>query len=336
MDNKAIGLIKFTPNTSELANDSIFYLSKVDNFLNQSSDQDDKINDLDEGVAYLKDEERISYQDIVSNYSGNCQSYICCFTILYENDFDKTGKIKESVATCLQLTNNLDKQRDAVIFSLQPRYNLLNTLETIHSQTIEFINRDIKKPPFESSENGIQIFPTNNKNEFSANLFKIDRQLALDFQDSCEKDGIPRCFDSNMLSYLNKNNMLEDEVDKTDVTFKATKIDYNPNKIPFNDKKCFLDYLKSGNATLKDMNFYLKICLGEKKYKYASQNEYRILVTEFRETNVFPSAVKVSVPKNNSQWWAKVVKYDDIRCIKISDFQETNGDITSETIRYEP
>lgn len=329
---KKIGLIKFTPNTTELAKNKIFYLSKVDTFLNHCHGSDDKINDLDEGFAHLKNGERVSYKDIVKHYSKTCQSYISCFTILYENDFEENGKIKKCVADRLKKYNNLDTERDAVIFSWQPKYTMLQTLDAMANKTVEFINRDIRKPLI--SEGNIQLFSTMNVLEFFKDLENKDYNLAKSFLYQVNKYGFPRHFDKDMLTYLKENELLEEESKKTDVTLTANKIVYNPGKIEFADKKDFFDHLQAGGVTTKEMNNYLKLCLCAKAHRYADQHEYRLLVTEFGGINTFPRAVKLLTPDSNQPWWARIKKYDEVDCLTISDFEESDGDQGSETTKY--
>ncbi|TJY08510.1 hypothetical protein FCF15_11130 [Lentilactobacillus buchneri] len=334
VQNTEVGLIKFTPDTNELANNKIFYLSKVSTFLNSSQKPNDKINDPDEGYAYLMNGEKISYKDIIKHYSGMCQSYISCFTILYDSDFDENGKIKKCVANCIKESNNLGTKRDAVIFNLQPKYNMLNTLDRMAHNTVEFINRDIKKPLI--GEDGVQLFPTMNSFKFCEDLKREDLNLALSFCSNISKGGFPRHFNKDMLAYLKRKGLLEEENKKTDVTLTANKIVYNPGKIRFEDKEHFFDHLQTGEVTTNEMNKYLKICLGEKDDQYSDQHEYRLLVTEFGGTNTFPCAIKLLTPDNTQPWWAKIKKYNEVDCLTISDFKESDGNLGTEKIKYTP
>ncbi|QDJ20560.1 hypothetical protein [Lactiplantibacillus plantarum] len=301
--NNLQGVIKFTPNASEVIAEKYFYLSTVDTFLKSSNNSNDKIDDPDEGFAYLNSEEKVSYTEIIQNYSGSCQAYISCFTLLDANDFCENGKIKKCVATRLKQDNNKDnEQRNVVIYK-----KLSSTIDCINNQTVEFINRDIKKPPFGTEQ--VQSFSTVNVVDFLQDLCLDDPELYKDFCKTHKGHEFPRKFDQDMLDYLKNKNQLEQINEKTDITLKGRKIKYGPQKINFPDKKTFLNHLKQDVVKKEELEKYLEVCLLEKDEKYKNQNEYRLLVTEFNNTNKFPKALKLFTSQNC--FVPNVVKYDD-------------------------
>ncbi|QLQ49191.1 hypothetical protein H0E85_10795 [Lactiplantibacillus plantarum] len=301
--NNLQGVIKFTPNASEVIAEKYFYLSTVDTFLKNSNNSHNKIDDSDEGFAYLNNEEKVSYTEIIQSYSGSCQAYISCFTLLYANDFCEDGKIKRCVANRLKQDNNKDnEQRNVVIYK-----NLSSTICWINNKTVEFINRDIKKPPFDTEQ--VQSFSTVNVVDFLQNLCLDDPELYKNFYKTLKDQGFPRNFDQDMLDYLKKENQLEKINQRTDVTLKGRKIKYGSQKINFPDKNTFLSHLKNDVVKKEELEKYLEVCLLEKDKKYREQNEYRLLVTEFNNTNNFPKALKLFTAQNC--FGPNVVKYDD-------------------------
>lgn len=96
-NSELVGFIKFNDYPKKLQNGNLF-LSKESTFMNQ----DPPIGDCFEGFLLNKKGPIISYKRILSYYSKNSESYISCFTALYESDFKSNGYIKKDTVDRLK------------------------------------------------------------------------------------------------------------------------------------------------------------------------------------------------------------------------------------------
>lgn len=112
-NSEPIGLIKFNDYPKDLQNGEIF-LSKESTFMYQKP----PIGDPSEGYLINK-YYRINYKDIFSYYFKNTESYISCFTLLYENDFKNDGYIKKDTVDRLKKLDHHNRDRAAVIFPIE-------------------------------------------------------------------------------------------------------------------------------------------------------------------------------------------------------------------------
>lgn len=110
-NSEPVGYIKFNDYPKDLQNGELF-LSKESTFMYQ----DPPIGDPFEGFLLNKKVPITSYKDILSCYSKNSESYISCFTALYENDFENDGYIKKDTVDRLKKLDSNNKERTAVLF----------------------------------------------------------------------------------------------------------------------------------------------------------------------------------------------------------------------------
>lgn len=331
-----VGMLKFTDHPTDLNSGNI-YLSKIETFLKQGSE---KIMDKNEGYLLLPDGERISYHDLVNIYreSGRyCQSYVSCFTVLYKNDFNLDGTLKDCV---IRRLSQYSENRDFVLFSKK----LPVIFQLMQSSTIELANKYFKKPSFTNGDK-VQSFHTFNiwdfKNRIPSKLMStIFKQIPNRFviYNQCSQE---------MADFLSQNNLLE-KLNKVDIGYYGNFIHYSDNfgtKIENSDKIRTL--LNKGNeASREHLEKLLHSCFQIKETKYSLEHEYRLLITEFSNVNnKFPDAIKLLYPSTNisidhgtitfTPFPSKWIPCKKIGHIKLNDFPQDPEKIVSQINQYE-
>lgn len=321
-----VGFIKFTNYPFDLATKGIF-LQNIDDFINNGSPL---IKDHDEGKIKFDNGETITYKELISlfnNEKKHCQSYISCFTALKCDDFESDYSLKHS--TISKLKKYADN-RDCVLFGS----DLNKVFETFFQTTIEFHNKYFKKNSYENTSK-IQEFGTMNQWKYrtmfsscawSCLYTTIDGKEALlndktNTELLSELKGYKKLETKNMISISNYANFVNysDEININSL-----------DKL----KQCVIQNIDDPSILEKPLG----LCLCSKGTKYSLENEYRLLITEFSDTDIeFPKAIKLLYPGETSNTTHtlisplkfKIVKKESLKDIKLTDFKDSNLKITS-------
>lgn len=323
--SKPVGMIKFNDNVEELKQGT-FYLKNVVHFVDNGGEM---IQDPSEGVIELSDG-KISSSEIIKNYSENMSAYICCFTVLFDSDFDNKGQIKEStVEKILRRGQNNPEKRDAIIFSCNEEQNIMKVFDNMYHNTPEFKNVDLKKPNFEELEDfktgtieTTQIFNTNNITEWKQSICGLNLP-----NEKCQKAfnslNTPRIKDDFVYSFFGKEGWLGN--DKVKVGFKGSYVYYG--NLTTSEKKrinrlfsCIENSVES--SEIMKYEELLQYCFLQKDSSYKSQNEYRILVTHFSSEAKLPDSIKLVY--NNAEFAdaklrARVIKNNKVPELNLND-----------------
>lgn len=236
-----------------------------------------------------------SYKDVLRFYSSNCESYISCFTTLFESDFDIEGNIKASTVERLKkLDSNNTKDiprppRSAVIFPCDVMMSYFSAVD----YALLFL-RGVKNGELEVFDKGKRFFNIlKNSNSFYK-FFKIK-----------QSDGKLLLINPSPKTYA----VLEKGLFGFDIqTFKASYVHYaDPECI-----RTLTDDVKDDLSKNNDKkNFsekyekYLAYCLLEKKkvdffkghnYRYDDQHEFRLMFTFFedKKSKELPNGLKLN------------------------------------------
>ncbi|MCO6542145.1 MAG: hypothetical protein J6573_07580 [Lactobacillus sp.] len=296
MDNEPVLLLKFNDHLCDLKS-GIIYLSNIESFFNNGRE---KIKDENEGMIELFNGERITYKEIINQYKELCQCYISSFTALYKDDFCSDGRIKTMVI------NNIlnlevpgeEETRGCIIYDYSKIKNLFN-FNFVYPYTVEFMHKEIKKPSI--SDNSQEFYLFNYQNFIS----KIANGL-VELKDKGifhEMKYFLKSSDQNMNSIvklaLQKMGYIEKKEDFIEMTYKADKVVYEDFYKQEKTKDEILKDLSNCNNDMKIYENYLSKALFTKKSKYSTQNEYRILVTQFsREKSRFANSLKLNYSYN--------------------------------------
>lgn len=310
-----IGFIKFNDYTSNLV-EGRFFLKSIENFWDNGRD---KIKDDSEGIIKLTNNEMIKYGEILN---GRAQTYISSFTVLFSDDFDDEGKIKETtVNKLLNRTGNVEEleKRNAVIFSL----SLMNSFKAMRRNTPEFVNYEIKKPKM--GVDGIQRFKTNNFLCWREKINFVYPDLDGDYSNAIKSLTTKNLQGVNTKEIFKKQNWLEEIENQISIGLKGTYVYYDDK--PLNMKK---DVILSEINETKDIEVYEKYlaeCFARKTNEYRDQHEYRLIFSEFKEADtkenfVFPKGIELEYLLKPEQWYAKEVKNNEVENLRLEDFKK--------------
>lgn len=316
-----IGFIKFNDYTSNLV-EGRFFLKSIENFWDNGRD---KIKDDSEGIIKLTNNEMIKYGEILN---GRAQTYISSFTVLFSDDFDEEGKIKET--TVNKLLNKNEKvnikdveKRNAVIFN----FSLMKSFEDMKCNTPEFVNFEIRKPRMDTDR--IQRFKTNNFLEWRDMIGSIYPELNKENCDAyCDAVDSLKTRDlqgENTEEIFQKQNWLEKIENRISIGLKGTYVYYDDK--PLNMKK---DVILSEINETKDIEVYeryLAECFARKTNEYRDQHEYRLIFSEFKEAAtkenfVFPKGIELEYPLKPKKGYAKEVKNNEVENLCLEDFKK--------------
>jgi hypothetical protein len=310
-----IGFIKFNDYTSNLV-EGRFFLKSIENFWDNGRD---KIKDDSEGIIKLTNNEMIKYSEILN---GRAQTYISSFTVLFSDDFDDEGKIKETtVNKLLNRTGNVEEleKRNAVIFNL----SLMNSFEVMRRNTPEFVNYEIKKPKM--GVDGIQRFKTNNFLCWIEKINFVYPDCDGDYPNAIKSLTTKNLKDMHTKEIFKKRNWLEKLENRISIGIKGTYVYYDDN--PVNMKKKVI--LSEINET-KDIEVYEKYlaeCFARKTNEYKDQHEYRLIFSEFKEADTkenfaFPEGIELEYLLKPEKWYAKEIKNNEVENLRLEDFKK--------------
>ncbi|MGA3272639.1 hypothetical protein ACA626_16560 [Lactiplantibacillus pentosus] len=314
-NKKAIGFIKFNQKCDDLVKGH-FFLKSIENFRDNGRD---KIKDDSEGIIKLTNNEMIKYGEILN---GKSQTYISSFTVLFSDDFDDKGKIKET--TVDKLLNKKGKKEDlekrnAVIFNI----SLNDSFEAMGRNTPEFVNYEIKKPKM--SMDRIQRFKTNNFLCWRKKINSTYPDLDEDYVNAIKSLTTKNLQGMNTKEIFKNQNWLEKIENQISIGLKGTYVYYDDK--PLNMKK---DVILSEINETKDIEVYEKYlaeCFARKANKYGDQHEYRLIFSEFKETAtkenfVFPKGIELEYLLKSKEWYAKEVKNNEVENLCLEDFKK--------------
>lgn len=274
---KPVGVIKFVnkEHLDDLKNGKI-YLQNVKYFRKERENDNDVTNDSDEGKFNFNGVEF----DIIE--TEVIQSYISCFSLLFENDFDSDGYInKETVC-------RLNDSRPYVIADFSSFHNIY--LKKIWSQTPRLINRWLPSPKtnhdniafIHSGEDNLKKEVSNalKENNFDEEFIKEAQEQLLNNR-NIGPDFRKVLYGKELIEdYISSDNPLEE------FTFHGGYVYYSDNYEPFkNGFEKIMNNLDQYDLSEKNVKeHYTKLiecCLTLKKEHYSRQKEYRILVSNF-------------------------------------------------------
>lgn len=326
MSSNIVGFIKFNDYPDELATKD-FFLLNIEDFIKNGSTL---IKDSNEGKLKFKNGESITYKELIELFNQEkiyCQSYISCFTTLKLDDFESDYSLKDSTISKLE---EYADNRDCVLFGS----DLNKVFETFFDTTIEFHNKYFKKSSY-TNANKIQQFDTVNcyryETIFSPPAWSCIYNIAGN-KEIILNDHINPKLLSELKSYkkFETGNMIY-------ISNYANFVNYS-DEIDIHGLDELKQYVIQNIDDKSKLEKLLKLCLCSKSTKYSLENEYRLLITEFSDTNIeFPKAIKLLYPdeKNNTAnitisplKFAKV-KNNSVKDIKLTDFKDANLKITS-------
>lgn len=310
-----IGFIKFNDYTGDLV-EGRFFLNSIEYFWDNGRD---RIKDDSEGIIKLTNNEMINYGEILN---GRAQTYITSFTVLFSDDFDDEGKIKETtVNKLLNRTKKVEEweKRNAVIFSL----SLMNSFEAMRRNTPEFVNYEIKKPNMDAD--GIQRFKTNNFLCWIEGINFVYPDLDGDYINAIKSLTTKNLQGMNTKEIFKKQNWLEEIENQISIGLKGTYVYYDDE--PLNMNK---DVILSEINETKDIEVYEKYlaeCFARKNNEYRDQHEYRLIFSEFKEADteenfVFPIGIELEYLLKPEQWYAREVKNNEVENLRLEDFKK--------------
>lgn len=316
-NKKAVGFIKFNPKCDELVKGH-FFLKSIESFRDNGRD---KIKDDSEGIIKLTNNEMIKYGEILND---RAQTYISSFTVLFSDDFDEEGKIKETTVNKLLNKNEKENMKDvekrnAVIFNL----SLMKSFEDMKCNTPEFVNCEIRKPNMDADK--IQRFETNNFLCWREKIYSTYPDLDGDCMNAIKSLKTKNLQGMNTKEIFQKQNWLEKIKNRISIGLKGTYVYYDDK--PLNTKK---DVILSEINETKDIEVYeryLAECFARKANKYGDQHEYRLIFSEFKEADtkenfVFPKGIELEYLLKPEQWYAKEVKNNEVENLRLEDFKK--------------
>lgn len=314
-----VGFIKFNEYTNELVK-GCFFLNSIEHFWQYGRD---KIKDNSEGIIRLPNKKELKYTEILQD---KAQAYLTSFTVVFADDFDKEGKIKETTVDKLlnksENVKNVEK-RNAVIFNL----SLMDYIDTMGRNTPEFINREIKKPTMD--DNHIQKFKTNNILCWQDAIYPVYQNFA---KDSCKDffNAIDSLKKKNLQGEITekifqKQNWFEEEKNQISIGFKGTYVYYDSKILDIKKDKILNEINKTKDIEVYEK--YLAECFARKTNKYRDQHEYRLIFSEFKKTDtkensIFPEGIKLEYHSNSNEWYAKEVKNSEVENLHLKDFKK--------------
>lgn len=318
-------MIKFNEQVKELEQGT-FFLRNIDHFVDNGGEM---IQDYSEGIIKLSESE-ISANEIIKRYSENLEAYICCFTVLFDSDFDSKGQIKESTLDkILRRGGMYPEKRDAVIFSCNGKQNIMKVFDNMYHNTPEFKNVDLKKPdlkkiqiPNTNEFETTQIFNTNNIEEWKQNI----RWSNIPYENRCEACKSLKC---NRIKNDYIRNFFEKEGwlgnNKVEMGFKGSYVYYRDLAASEEEaiKQLFNNIQNSADSPdIMKYEELLQYCFLQKGSSYKTQNEYRILIYQFSDRVKLPDSIKLTYNAKNlsSKWWAKIIKNDEVSELNLNDF----------------
>lgn len=281
--NKPVGVIKFAnkEHLDDLKNGEI-YLQNVEYFRNDREDDNDITNDPDEGKFNFNGLEfDITKTEVI-------QSYISCFSLLFEDDFDSSGYLKK------ETVNRLNDSRPYVIADFDSFH--INYLYKLWTQTPRLINRWLPSPKVKHDDNDNiafihsgamiehnlekEVSDALKRNGFDEEFIKEaqkqllkDRNIEPDFREALYGTGLIK-------ENISSDNQLEE------FTFHGGYVYYSDNYKPFkNGFEKIMNNLGQYDLSKENMKEHyeklIECCVRLKKEHYSRQKEYRILVSNF-------------------------------------------------------
>ncbi|KRN08940.1 hypothetical protein [Liquorilactobacillus mali] len=308
---KAIGFIKFNDYTSNLV-EGRFFLNSIEHFWDNGRD---KIKDDSEGIIRLTNNEKIEYSEILNN---KAQTYISSFTVLFEDDFDNEGKIKDTTVNKLLNKSGDAETRDAVIFNL----SLMKSFETMRCNTPEFVNCEIRKPRMDAKR--IQRFKTNNFLCWREEINFVYPDSDEDYSNAIKSLTTKNLQGGNTKETFQKRNWLEKIENRISIGLKGTYVYYDDKLL--NMKKDVILNEINETKEIKVYEKYLEECFARKANEYRDQREYRLIFSEFKEADtkenfIFPKGIELEYLLKSKEWYAKEVKNSEAENLRLEDFK---------------
>lgn len=288
-----IGLIKFIDecHIDDLVDKNEIYFNNINGFgENNEEDCKDIRKDDKEGKYFVRGVKEVSIKNVMEQY--HLQTYITSFTLLFEEDFDKNGKLrKEKIELLKEIEGN--KRRQFVIINFYLFHERINKLV---KNTPRLINKRLPSPKMESNpkkkigliygglHEEVKIYNYINNN-FTEKSFKT---RAIKQLTNC------RDVDNDILKALNKIGCTKNRLsfkgyaqEPEEFVFHGGYVYYKDDFDRFTEREKEIIEDKSKFNELGEDEKYeyckelIECCITLKDNSYAKETEYRILISNF-------------------------------------------------------
>ncbi|QGP76186.1 hypothetical protein [Tetragenococcus halophilus] len=287
-----IGLIKFIDkcHIDDLVDKNEIYFNNINDFGKGEEDHKDIRKDDKEGKYCVKGVKEINIENVMERY--HLQTYIASFTLLFEEDFDKYGKLtKEKLELLKEIEGNRCRPFIIINFRL-----FRERIKELTKNTPRLKNKRLPSPKIEyTPKKKIGIIYGGLK-EVDRIYEYIDNNLNEKSLKSKAKEQLTNCrdVDSDILRALNKIDCTKNvssfqgcKEEPEEFVFHGGYVYYKDNFDPFTKrgKEIIEDKAKFNELSESDQYEYCKklieCCITLKDNAYAKETEYRILISNF-------------------------------------------------------
>lgn len=329
--NPPIGLVKFIDkcHINELAEYNVIYFSNVKDFKEKDEKNEDVRKDNEEGKYYFKNRKKVSLEDITKECQA--QTYITSFTLLFEEDFDKDGKIKQNKINLLKRHESGKESRPFVTINFS---NFISNVKKIEVNTPRLVNKHLPSPKVKGLSNISEIYGGYKEEKEICDWIDSLKHIEQDVKDEAKKQ-LTSCrdIDNTVWEALRNTGCIKSEknADKKELeafTIHGGYVYYNDHFDPFTEKAKFI-YDDDNNCEFNRLtpnekhSFYEKLiecCIALKRERYAEETEYRLLISNFffnKELN----GIELNLDQIFNFNYKKH-EYEDLDNLKREDFKD--------------